>query len=138
VRKTIYAITLVLLGALIIQSVWGAEPKPAQLLNASYDVSREVFTQINPAFAAQWKAKSGQTVTVRQSHGQFLYSDAGQEILAKNFFRVRNPAIAQAHAAQFPAVHLVAVEDSLGGWDQVIKMHFAEGGILDQAGFSRR
>jgi hypothetical protein len=47
----------------------GVEAKPAQLLNASYDVSRELFAQINPAFAAQWKATSGQTVTVRQSHG---------------------------------------------------------------------
>jgi sulfate transport system substrate-binding protein len=69
VRKAIYAITFVLLGALIIQSVWGAEAQPAEVLNASYDVSRELFTQINPAFAAQWKAKSGQTLTVRQSHG---------------------------------------------------------------------
>jgi len=69
VRKAIYAITLMLLGALIVQSVWGAEGLPVQLLNASYDVSRELFTQVNPAFAAQWKAKSGQTVTVRQSHG---------------------------------------------------------------------
>jgi hypothetical protein len=41
VRKTIYAITLVLLGALIIQSVWGAEARPAKLLNASYDVSNK-------------------------------------------------------------------------------------------------
>jgi hypothetical protein len=37
VRKAIYAITLVLLGALIIQSVWGAEAKPVQLLNANGD-----------------------------------------------------------------------------------------------------
>ena len=36
-RKTIYAITLVLLGALIIQSVWGAEAKPARLPHASWD-----------------------------------------------------------------------------------------------------
>jgi sulfate transport system substrate-binding protein len=332
-KKTIYVVSLVLLGgALIVQSVWGADAKPAILLNASYDVSRELFTQINPAFAAQWTAKSGQPVTVRQSHGgssaqaravaeglqadvvtfnqvtdiellrkaglvrddwqsrlpdhaspyyslplflvragnpkqihdwndltrpgvqvvfpnprtsgngrysylaayayalqqnkgdtakaeefvskllanvpvfdtggrgatttfierqigdvlitfesevnsiqtqyakvplvavvpsislradfpvavvdkvadrhgtrdvanaylQFLYSDAGQEILAKNFFRVRNPVVAQRHAAQFPALHLVSVEESLGGWDQVIKTHFADGGILDK------
>jgi len=32
----------------------------------------------------------------------------------------------------------VAVEESLGGWDQVIKTHFADGGILDKAGFARR
>jgi sulfate transport system substrate-binding protein len=32
-------------------------------------VSRELFTQINPAFAAQWKNSSGQTIVIRQSHG---------------------------------------------------------------------
>jgi len=78
------------------------------------------------------------TRTVANAYLQFLYSDAGQEILAKNFFRVRNAAIAKRYAAQFPAVHLVAVEDSLGGWDQVIKTHFADGGILDKTGFARR
>jgi ABC-type sulfate transport system substrate-binding protein len=35
-------------------------------------------------------------------------------------------------------VRLFAVEDALGGWDQVIKTHFTEGGILDKAGSSRR
>src|SRR6218665_974989 len=39
------------------------------LLNVSYDVSRELYKQINPAFSAQWKAKTGKTVTVSQSHG---------------------------------------------------------------------
>jgi len=41
----------------------------AELLNASYDVSRELFEDINPAFAAAWKAKTGEAVTIRQSHG---------------------------------------------------------------------
>ena len=39
------------------------------LLNVSYDVSRELYKDINPAFIAYWKAKSGETVTVNQSHG---------------------------------------------------------------------
>jgi sulfate transport system substrate-binding protein len=39
------------------------------LLNVSYDVSRELYKDINPAFAKQWQAKSGRTVTVNQSHG---------------------------------------------------------------------
>jgi sulfate/thiosulfate transport system substrate-binding protein len=70
VRKAIYVAGLVLLGgALIIQSVWGADARAVEPLNASYDVSRELVTQINPTFAAQWTAKSGQTVTIRQSHG---------------------------------------------------------------------
>lgn len=39
------------------------------LLNASYDVSRELYKEINPAFSAYWKAKEGVDVTVNQSHG---------------------------------------------------------------------
>jgi sulfate transport system substrate-binding protein len=39
------------------------------LLNVSYDVSRELYKDINPAFVAEWKAKTGETVTIRQSHG---------------------------------------------------------------------
>ncbi|MBV8635343.1 MAG: sulfate ABC transporter substrate-binding protein [Burkholderiaceae bacterium] len=39
------------------------------LLNVSYDVTRELYKDINPAFAAQWKKDSGETVTIKQSHG---------------------------------------------------------------------
>lgn len=39
------------------------------LLNASYDVSRELYKEINPAFSAYWKKEKGQDVTVNQSHG---------------------------------------------------------------------
>jgi sulfate transport system substrate-binding protein len=39
------------------------------LLNVSYDVARELFKEINPAFVADWKKNTGETVTVNQSHG---------------------------------------------------------------------
>jgi sulfate/thiosulfate transport system substrate-binding protein len=39
------------------------------ILNVSYDVSRELYKDINPAFVAAWKATTGEAVTVRQSHG---------------------------------------------------------------------
>lgn len=38
------------------------------LLNVSYDISRELYAEINVAFAKQWKAKTGQDVTINQSH----------------------------------------------------------------------
>ncbi len=41
---------------------------PVELLNASYDIARELFVAINPAFIEDWKAKTGQTVSVKQSH----------------------------------------------------------------------
>jgi sulfate/thiosulfate-binding protein len=42
---------------------------PAQILNVSYDPTRELYTALNAAFARQWKEKSGQAVAIRQSHG---------------------------------------------------------------------
>jgi sulfate/thiosulfate transport system substrate-binding protein len=46
-----------------------AQGKPVTLLNVSYDPTRELYQEINAAFARQWKAKSGQDVTINQSHG---------------------------------------------------------------------
>ncbi len=39
------------------------------LLNVSYDPTRELYTDFNKSFAAYWKGKSGDTVTIKQSHG---------------------------------------------------------------------
>jgi sulfate transport system substrate-binding protein len=55
--------TLLLLGGL------AASAQDVKLLNVSYDPTRELYQAINPAFAARWKAKTGQTVTIAQSHG---------------------------------------------------------------------
>jgi len=46
-----------------------AQPAPVTLLNVSYDPTRELYVEINQAFAQQWKAKTGQDVTIKQSHG---------------------------------------------------------------------
>src|SRR5690349_6768174 len=43
--------------------------KDVSLLNVSYDPTRELYAEINAAFAKQWKAKTGDTVTINQSHG---------------------------------------------------------------------
>ena len=63
-RRTFIAASLLAFAAI-------TAPASAQstLLNVSYDVSRELYKDINPAFIAQWKAKSGETLTVNQSHG---------------------------------------------------------------------
>ena len=39
------------------------------LLNVSYDPTREFYKEFNAAFAADWKAKTGETITIEQSHG---------------------------------------------------------------------
>lgn len=51
----------------------GASPEtskaPVELLNVSYDPTRELYEEFNKAFAAHWKAETGQDVTIKQSHG---------------------------------------------------------------------
>ena len=46
-----------------------AAPAPAQLLNVSYDPTRELYRAVNARFAQRWKAQSGQNVEIKQSHG---------------------------------------------------------------------
>jgi sulfate/thiosulfate transport system substrate-binding protein len=46
-----------------------AQPAPVTLLNVSYDPTRELYVEVNAAFTRYWKAKTGQDVTIKQSHG---------------------------------------------------------------------
>jgi len=59
-------------GAILAASLAGV-PAMAQteksLLNVSYDPTRELYVEFNDAFAKEWKAKTGETVTIKQSHG---------------------------------------------------------------------
>ena len=56
-------------GLFALASVLSLEAQEQKLLNASYDPTRELYQALNPAFAAQWKARTGQTVHIAQSHG---------------------------------------------------------------------
>ena len=59
----------VIAAALIVLAAGVRADNTVTLLNVSYDPTRELYQEINAAFAAQWKAKTGQTVTINQSHG---------------------------------------------------------------------
>jgi len=59
-------------GLLVLATLLAAAPARAEgttILNVSYDPTRELYQAVNTAFAAQWKAKTGQSLTVQQSHG---------------------------------------------------------------------
>ncbi len=72
------------------------------------------------------------TRDVAHAYLQFLFSDAGQEILARNYYRVYTPAVAERYKSHFPEVRLVSVEQAFGGWENVTSKHFADGGVLDR------
>ena len=67
-----------------------------------------------------------------QAYLDYLYSEAGQEIAAKHYYRPRDAKVAAKYAAQFPKIKLVTIDDSFGGWQSAHKAHFADGGSFDQ------
>jgi sulfate transport system substrate-binding protein len=72
------------------------------------------------------------TRKVAEAYLAYLYSDEGQQIIAKNYYRPAVAHIAKKYALQFPAVKLFTVDDVAGGWTKAQKAHFADGGVFDQ------
>lgn len=72
------------------------------------------------------------TRAVAQAYLEYLYAPAGQEIVARHYYRPNDPAVLQRHAAQFPKLETFGVDEKLGGWRAVQAKHFADGGIFDQ------
>ncbi|WP_439519365.1 sulfate ABC transporter substrate-binding protein [Hydrogenophaga sp.] len=66
-RQLIQALAATALSASALSA--HAQPAPVTLLNVSYDPTRELYVEYNAAFAKHWKAKTGQDVTIKQSHG---------------------------------------------------------------------
>ncbi len=67
-----------------------------------------------------------------EAYLQFLYTPEGQEIAARHFFRPQDPTVLARHAAQFPKVNLVTIDEVFGGWAVAQKTHFDDGGVFDQ------
>ena len=72
------------------------------------------------------------TRKIAEAYLQHLYSDEGQEIAGKHYYRPTNEKIAAKYASQFPKVKLLTVDEIAGGWTKAQKAHFADGGIFDQ------
>jgi sulfate transport system substrate-binding protein len=74
------------------------------------------------------------TRAVAEEYLNYLYSDAGQRIIARNYYRPSNPAAADPEdAKRFSDLKLVAIDDPIfGGWAKAQPTHFADGGTFDQ------
>jgi len=91
-----------------------------------------------PVAVVEKVAKKKGNEAVAKAYLEYLYSDEGQEIAAKNFYRPRNEAIAKKYAKQFPELKLITIDEVFGGWQKAQKTHFAEGGVFDQIQRSNR
>jgi sulfate transport system substrate-binding protein len=85
-----------------------------------------------PVAVVDKNAKRHGTTEIAAEYLKYLYSDEGQEIAAKNFYRPRNQAIAEKYAANFSQLKLVTIDGEFGGWAKAQTTHFADGGTFDQ------
>lgn len=72
------------------------------------------------------------TRALAEAYINYLYTEEGQEIAAKNFYRPRNKAVAEKYRATFPELKLVTIDADFGGWAEAQRVHFADGGTFDE------
>jgi len=73
------------------------------------------------------------TRAVAEEYLKYLYSEEGQDIAGKNFYRPAVSTKAQAkYAKQFPKLNLFTIDQGFGGWAAADKAHFADNGSFDQ------
>ena len=72
------------------------------------------------------------TRKIAEEYLKFLYTQQGQEIAAKHYYRPRLESVAKKYADKFQAVKLFTIDEVFGDWQNAQKKHFADKGIFDQ------
>ncbi|MEI6074589.1 MAG: sulfate ABC transporter substrate-binding protein [Verrucomicrobiota bacterium] len=85
-----------------------------------------------PVSVVDKTARRHGTTDVATAYLEYLYSDEGQDIAGKNYYRPRSEKAAAKYAAQFATIKLVTIDQEFGGWAKAQKTHFADGGVFDQ------
>lgn len=77
-------------------------------------------------------AKKHGNEAVAKAYLDYLYTEEGQEIAAKNYYRPTLESVAKKYESQFPKSNLVTIDQEFGGWQKAQKIHFSDGGTFDQ------
>ena len=85
-----------------------------------------------PVCVVDKNVKKKGTQAVAQAYLEYLFSEEGQHLAVRHFYRPTSPAIARKYAQNFPQLELVTIDAAFGGWPQAQKTHFADGGVFDQ------
>jgi sulfate/thiosulfate transport system substrate-binding protein len=85
-----------------------------------------------PVTVVDKNAKRHGAELVAKAYLEYLYSEEGQEIAAKNYYRPTLESVAKKYEKQFPKVNLIKIDDVFGGWQKAQKTHFADGGVFDE------
>ena len=93
--------------------------------------SSSILAEPPVAVVEKVAARKG-TTDVARAYLEYLYSDAGQEIAGRNYYRPRSPGAAAKYAAVFPKLELFTIDGVFGGWTNAQQTHFVDGGVFDQ------
>jgi len=105
------------------------------------EIGRDKFEIVAPSLSILAEPPVAVVDKVAEKHGtrltaqaylDYLYSEEGQNIAAKHYYRPRDAKVAAKYAAQFPKLKLVTIDDTFGGWQKAQKTHFADGGSFDR------
>jgi sulfate/thiosulfate-binding protein len=72
------------------------------------------------------------TRAIAEAYLEFLYSDMGQDLAGKHFYRPSNPEFLRKYQHQYPDVELFTIDDVFGGWAPATQKHFRDGGVFDR------
>ncbi len=98
-----------------------------EILTPSFSILAEP-----PVAVVDHVASKHGTSKVAKAYLEYLYSEEGQEVAARNFYRPISKTAAKKYSANFPALILFTIRDVFGGWQKAQKTHFADGGVFDQ------
>jgi sulfate transport system substrate-binding protein len=77
------------------------------------------------------------TRTVAQAYLEYLFSESGQEIAARHYYRPRLESVRLKYGSQFPKLRLFTIDEMFGGWRTAHREHFRDGGTFDQIATGR-
>jgi len=92
-------------------------------------------TNILAEFPVAWVDKNVEhngTADAAKAYLNYLYTPEAQKIITNYYYRVNNPQLMAEQKDRFPQTELFNVKDAFGGWDNVMKVHFANDGELDK------
>jgi sulfate/thiosulfate-binding protein len=77
-------------------------------------------------------AKKKGTEAIAKEYLGFLYTEQGQEIAGKHYYRPRSATALAKHKENFPDLKLFTIDEVFGGWTKAQKAHFDDGGEFDK------
>ena len=77
-------------------------------------------------------AKKRGNEAVARAYLDYLYTDEGQKIAARHYYRPWTKSALTAAAVKFPDLKLFTIDEAFGGWAKAQKTHFSDGGVFDQ------